>query len=457
VAAACSSSSAPGTGANTEPLPDGGSPVVDIGGGVPDSVNEESLSDEELGDLLMKEDERDLDSDGDVDTGTEPADEPEGEVTEDEETFVDSEPVDPVWTADDITGSANDGQPIIGTISQAQTRAPGKMFGLGVDVQKATASPLYPMLVDKWKMGAYSLGAFRRVYYVQADQAGEYKNTDAWLAGGANLQPAMGLSIRKDRILTSHRLLRARFWRLLQKYKQVKQWGVTNEPELEIPRDDQWAREAVNYFIDGAQTLRRCLRKKLCSRDVRLLAGEFSYQSEVKSKPLWEKYGAEMFRNIKTASNQKGRLRALPKTWGFHPYRDTTWGVTSGTRALSAFLGKLEKNPEGHVKKGALRLWLTETGTLLEYGNARGTRCFPNVDGKADAQRKGAAAVYALAKLGRVDRVYWWQFQEAEDAWGGIWDSAMIDNTGTPRASFCALAGDAAGCGGKVSPKHCPP
>jgi hypothetical protein len=459
-AAGCSSSSAPDTSNNNGPngSPDGGTGgVVDIGGGVPDSVDEENLSDEELGALLMHEDERDLDSDGNVDTGTEPADEPEGEVTADEEAYVDdSDPANPPWT-DDISGSANDGEPIIGSISQAATPAPGKMFGLGVDVPRATSSPLYAQLKDKWKMGSYSLGAVRRVYYVQGDQTAEGKNTDAWLAGAGGLQPTMGLSIKTNRILTSHPLFRARFWRLLQKYKQVPQWGVTNEPDLEIPRDEQWAKEAVEYFIDGAQTLRRCLRKAKCSRTVRVIAGEFSYQGDVKSKPYWEKYGAMMLRNVKTATNPKGRLKALPKTWGFHPYYDTTQGVTTGTRSLSSFLGKLEKDPDSHVKKGALRLWLTETGTLLEHGGATRLTCTTAILGKPDLQRKGGSAVYALAKLGRVDRVYWWQFQQADPGWPGRWDSAMIDNTGKPRASFCALAGDAAGCDGYAYSKNCPP
>jgi len=449
---ACSSSpSPPSPRSNGEQQEPGPTTVVDIGGGVPDTVDESSLSDEELGEVLMKEDERDLDSDGDVDTGTEPADEPEGEVTEGEDAYVDdSPPGNPAWS-DDISGSTTD-EPV-GVIKQSAGAAPAKMFGLGVDVGRATSSPLYPMLVEKWKDGSFSLRGARRVYYAQGDQAREGENTAAWLGGVKDLEPAMGLSIRTNRILTSHPLFRARFWRLLQKYKQVRAWGVTNEPDLEVPRDEQWAGQAVGYFIDGAQTLRRCLRKKLCDRAVRLIAGEFSYQGDVKSRPLWEKFGNEMLKNIKTADNKRGRLAALPKTWGFHPYYDTTQGVTTGTRSLSNYLAGLERHQDGHVKKGALRLWLTETGTLLEHGH---TVCSTNVQGNADAQRKGAAAVYALAKLGRVDRVYWWQFRQADEFWPGIWDSAMVDKNGVPRPSFCALAGDAAGCGGLLRSKNCP-
>jgi hypothetical protein len=44
-----------------------------------------------------------------------------------------------------------------------------------------------------------------------------------------------------------------------------------------------------------------------------------------------------------------------------------------------------------------------------------------------------------MASKSRVDRIYWWDFQQIPCASGGDWDSSLVDWNGLPRPAFYAL------------------
>jgi hypothetical protein len=175
------------------------------------------------------------------------------------------------------------------------------------------------------------------------------------------------------------------------------------------------------------------------------------------SEKYWTEYTDRVFDEYKAR-----HLAQIPRIWGFHPYWDTTRGNTAGTDRLGAVLGALEV--KAHLAKDALKLWLTETGTMLEWGQDDSTLCDAD-SGDPKAQYDGARAVYALAANPRVERVYWWQFEQGACDWGGYWDSGMVDWNGAPRPAFCALANlpesqctgmdVSRDCGG-VGRGHCP-
>src|SRR5206468_1399832 len=109
-------------------------------------------------------------------------------------------------------------------------------------------------------------------------------------------------------------------------------------------------------------------------------------------------------------------------------------GKLAGTDRFDAFLTGLEK--ERKQPKGHFRAWMTETGGILHLGGGCATSA-GNINGHPQKQYNGARASYAMQRDGRVDRVFWWQFQQIPKSPvlpdGHPWDSAMVDATGTPR------------------------
>jgi hypothetical protein len=221
---------------------------------------------------------------------------------------------------------------------------------------------------------------------------------------------------------------RDRFRTLLEQFPEVTAWGPVNEPDV-IPKylrpgPDGPVEQAVDFFVDAAHELVGCKQHGGCNH-VSLFAGEFAGVNE----GYWHRYAARMHSEV-----QAGHLPHFPHVWGLHPYGDTTNGSTHMTNAYDAFLASLEESLGLGAR--ALRMWITESGPLLEWHDPPICRD----DGNAQAQYHGAAAVYEFTKKARVDRVYWWQYQQNTRCWGGTWDSAMADWNGVPRPSFCALA-----------------
>ncbi len=331
-------------------------------------------------------------------------------------------------------------------------------FGLGVDAPAVIASPLYAGLRANWKDGTTALRTARTVFYVsngdgKLDTTGLRTWVDAVKAGG--LEPVVGVSVmRHGTTPVGHKTFRARFWKLLRQFPDVKSWGVVNEPDLELHGVDDKPAAAAKYFVDGSQVYRKCRIKRKCTATIRLIAGEFSYQGEVNSVPFWRAYGQEMLNQVKTK-----KLRTLPATWAFHPYADTTGATNAGTKQFTAFLDDLEKSAK--QPKGTFRVWLTETGTILERGQAGAETCDlkgVNPNGKPDLQYRGGKETYALIKMARVDRVYWWQGIQGSPEWGGRWDSALADYAQTPRPAYCGLTKQPlAACTGATSGRHCAP
>ena len=284
---------------------------------------------------------------------------------------------------------------------------------------------------------------------------------------GAGLTPVVGVSVlrkQKDAATGSdvsiaplpHRVFRARVWKLLREFPEVKAWGMDNEPDGELHGVSNKELDGVRYFVDGEQILRKCQRKGKCSKSVSVIAGEFSYQGDAKALPFWKGYGEAMRAEVKSKANPHGRLRSLPRLWAFHPYLDTTDGTTHGTKEFTSFLADLEQAEK--MPKGALRVWLTETGTLLEHGKVKCGIDGTNPNNHPELQYKGARAVFALAANSRVDRIFWWQGIQAGPAWPGIWDTAFADSNGVPRASFCALTKQPqSACTGVPYSRHCAP
>jgi hypothetical protein len=358
-----------------------------------------------------------------------------------------------------------------------------RMFGLGVDaVSSAIASTaLYAELKSDWKSSqGHSLQSARRVFGIDGtdgnpDNANvkllvesNQESASAWasaakngLAGlttwvdgvkNAGLMPIVAIAVsRFDKCLEKnitenwkscpkgekqawtsidHDRFKDRFLWLLENYPDVRAWGFINEPDAA----GFAAEDAVDYYVDGATVLEKRQHDKE-SKGVSLFAGEFAFVDSVQeSTKYWNSFGAKLIESVK--ANKLG----FPRFWGMHPYKDTTGtktksGVrfdTDGTSAYLEFLARLEK--QANLKEDTLRAWLTETGTMLEWNVGV---CADSRDN--EAQFGGAHQIYTLAAMSRVDRVYWWQFEQVTCDWGGAWDSSMVDWNGLPRPAFYAL------------------
>lgn len=161
-------------------------------------------------------------------------------------------------------------------------------------------------------------------------------------------------------------------------------------------------------------------------------------------------------------------LRTRPAVISFHDYIDPT---ADGTSLAHSFATRLSREWGGRFE-----LWITESGVYLsetvalppsggsssahgcEFGpaNARGLRGLGRcVDGNARAQAAGAADFkFRLAQLGgngavRITELFWFQYQALPPTPTRPiqWDSGLLDAHGTPRQSYCVLAG-VTGCTG---------
>lgn len=347
---------------------------------------------------------------------------------------------------------------------RAEAAIGGHAFGLGVDAPTAVTSPLFAKLKAAWKEGDSKLSTARIVFYL--DDAHYDKNKlRAWVDGvkAGGLQPVVALSVLREDASGKHldpvgrATYRARFADLLTSFPDVAYWGAVNEPDLELTGDSgARAHDAAVYYADAYRTLRRCQNAGHCKGSVLLVAGEFSYQggNPRKSEAFWRDYASAMSDLV-----QKKKVHRFPRIWSLHPYMDTIDGELGGTDRFDAFLEGVEEDE--HLARGHLRAWMTETGGILHEGSKCSTSG-GDLNGHPKKQYDGAKSVFAMQKKGRVDRVFWWQFQQIPKSPvlpnGHPWDSAMADATGTPRAAFCALTKQPlAACKGDAYAFQCQP
>jgi hypothetical protein len=327
----------------------------------------------------------------------------------------------------------------VNTVSEALLSGNSKVFGLGVDAPTAVQSPWFAKLKAGWKAkDGFSLQSARTVLTITGDEtafAANRANLENWAqtVEAFGLTPVIAIALSRNSI--DHATYRARFRSLLGALPNVEGWAMANEPELNGFSGPSGVASAVEFYEDGVDVL-EAEQRHGTHQGVQIWAGEFSYQGldggQVKfSEQYWEEYGTRMFEEVKAR-----RLARMPRIWGFHPYWDTTRGDTQGTQRLGDFLSRLEV--KAHERPDTFRVWLTETGTMLQWWQPGPHLCADSGDEKA--QFDGARAVYALAAHKRVDRIYWWQFQQGACDWGGYWDSGMVDWNGAPRPAFCALA-----------------
>jgi hypothetical protein len=122
---------------------------------------------------------------------------------------------------------------------------------------------------------------------------------------------------------------------------------------------------------------------------------------------------AGMVRYLKTYQRH---LKGEPAIWGLHNYSDTNRFRSSGLRDL---LGAV---------KG--RVWLTETGGLVQFG-----RDFPR-----DEQRAARATAYAIKQARdneRVERIYLYNWTGSDPK--ARFDAGLIAPDGTARPAFDVL------------------
>ncbi|XXX80068.1 hypothetical protein WMF30_14975 [Sorangium sp. So ce134] len=327
-------------------------------------------------------------------------------------------------------------------------------FGLGVDTPTALSSTHWSTLLNKWRDNDWSLRTARTIIYLGADgkpmnmqPLRDWVNAlkNARLDSGDSIELVVTVSVLgswdgESRPPVSRKDFRTHFNTLVQKFPEVRYWGLINEPEVDLEADKDlpsWrhrADAAVEYFVDGWQVLRDCKLARLCSNDVMLVAGEFAYKGRhpQKSVRFWRRYGDQMIEAVK-----KGKISRFPIRWSFHPYADISGANTGGTDRFVRFLDNLQRKAKQKAKLGnkSLRAWLTETGTLLHYGPGCSSSA-GDLNHDRLAQYNGARTVFRLNKKRRVDRIYWWDFKQEEDH---VWDSAMVDSNNVPRTSFCAL------------------
>jgi hypothetical protein len=187
---------------------------------------------------------------------------------------------------------------------------------------------------------------------------------------------------------------------------------------------------------------------------------------------------------------------AMPTAWAVHDYDDPTAGGTADLQAFEAALAQLN---DAYASGAGAQVWITEGGVQLDSSvtsdlnlpaglgcpasnlradNAGTLGC--RQDNRPENQAAGATVWRSLGTLSHptasgqiaVSQLYWYQFQlpalrctlrsPCKLGHGVVydsgqvlptlhaWDSALVDSTGSPRASFCVLTSTpVSSCGGK--------
>lgn len=153
---------------------------------------------------------------------------------------------------------------------------------------------------------------------------------------------------------------------------------------------------------------------------------------------------------VASSGGRCGTAGVFPRYWAVHDYDDPTAGGTADLRAFESTLSRLAAR-----EYGPLDVWVTEAGVELSsntradlnrggcHGPANdGVTLGACVDRNRAAQAEGARVWKRLLDLGapgvRTTEVFWFEFQLIPG-----WDSALVDRSGHPRESFCALVSGA--------------
>jgi hypothetical protein len=121
-------------------------------------------------------------------------------------------------------------------------------------------------------------------------------------------------------------------------------------------------------------------------------------------------------------SRYKGALSPnTPSIWAVHPYTAINSGDSSSLRAN--FFSQVGSTQQ---------VWFTEAG---------GFNCVGHTNFGDAAQNAAAQSLLNLAASdARIQRVYWYQLADANfDANGCIWDTDLVDRSGTPRPALATL------------------
>ncbi|MEJ7797077.1 MAG: hypothetical protein WKF42_01165 [Solirubrobacteraceae bacterium] len=191
----------------------------------------------------------------------------------------------------------------------------------------------------------------------------------------------------------------------MRRYAGVREYSPWNEPNLAVRPANSDPRRIATYY----RTLRA-----LCPR-CRVL-------------------GADVVDNSSLDSWMRDYLRAFapgrrPRLWGLHNYVDVNSTSRWGTRTM--------------LRLAPGEIWFTETGAVIRRKKPSAGRPDRRKLIRTGASRAVAATkrVFTLAAMSRrITRVYIYHWRAGERA---SWDSALLSQNGTPRASFDVFAREA--------------
>jgi len=191
--------------------------------------------------------------------------------------------------------------------------------------------------------------------------------------------------------------------RFMRRYRDVREYSPWNEPNIALRPENSDPRRIAAYY--------RALRG-LCP-NCRVLGADVVDNS---SLGTWMSSYLAVF-------PRAGR----PRLWGLHNYVDVNTTSRWGTRTM--------------LRLAPGEIWFTETGAVISRQKPSGGRPDRRKLIRTGAARAAASTkrVFALARMSpRITRVYIYHWRA-----GGrkaSWDSGLLSEAGTPRASFDVFA-----------------
>jgi hypothetical protein len=215
--------------------------------------------------------------------------------------------------------------------------------------------------------------------------------TDNWMGTvkAAHLRPLISFnrswsSSSGRRKIPSLRQYKKSFKRFRQAYPYVRDFTAWNEPNAPEQPFYKKPAKAAKYFNALRSACKKCT---IVAADI----------NDSKNMVRW----------LRT---YKRHVRKV-KVWGLHNYKDTSSRHTRGTTRL-------------FVRMVRGKVWLTETGGLLNRGGLKG-------------QAKAVKRVFALThQLKRIKRVYFYQWRAVRKS---HWDSGFLAANGKRRPAYFAL------------------
>lgn len=239
----------------------------------------------------------------------------------------------------------------------------------------------------------------------------------------------------------------------------VRYWTSLNEPDHKAiysgttPKIQPQA--LVNQWI-----AQRAALDAACTEQCLFITGEFA------TPKASANYVSDFMTRLRGAIN--GRW-SFPMTWSIHDYGDVSsmtcptqnyeWLGACGTprwkyrekENLDSFWATLQTGlgsyPSQPLEALLPRIWITEAGVWLRTNTAADSPTDPYSSGgwlpvsfSHDYIREAAHRFLRLVDDWRIDRAFYFQWQVVMTP-GPQWDSALVDNTGWHRPSYCVLKG----------------